>query len=72
MKRGVLYLTIPEAAARVGCSTCTIYRRVKRGELTLERVLGRSVIEAGELDRLGIPGGRWKSPKSGHQKKNRA
>jgi excisionase family DNA binding protein len=63
------YLTIAEAAARAGCAVTTIYRRVKRGELTLRRVLGRSVIEVAELDRLAIPGGRWKSPKSGHQRR---
>jgi excisionase family DNA binding protein len=63
------YLTIAEAAARAGCAVTTIYRRVKAGELTLHRVLGRSVVEVAELDRVAIPGGRWKSPKSGRQRK---
>jgi len=55
-------LTIEEAAARRGCSAATIWRRAKRGELTLERDRGRTVVSVAEVDALEIPptGGRWR------------
>jgi predicted DNA-binding transcriptional regulator AlpA len=54
-------LTIEQAAARRGCSASTIWRRARRGELTLQRVLGRTVISITEVDALEMPdgGGRW-------------
>lgn len=61
--KGIGPLTIEEAAARRGCSASTIWRRAQRGELTLRRELGRTVVSAAEVDALRMPkgGGRWNS-----------
>jgi len=55
------YLTIEGAAARRGCSAATIWRRIKKGELQVRRILGRTVLSVEEVDRLKMPagGGRW-------------
>jgi len=52
-------LTIEQAAARRGCSASTIWRRVRAGELRLQRVLGRLVAMTEDVDALVIPSGRW-------------
>jgi len=56
-------LTIEEAAARRGCSAATVWRRAGRGELTLLRERGRTVVAAAEVDALRLPrgGGRWRN-----------
>lgn len=47
-----LYLTIPEAAARLGVSPDTIRRRVKSGVLRAGRFAGKYRILASDLDAL--------------------
>lgn len=56
------WLTIEEAAARLGCSAATIWRRAARGQLPLHRVLGRTVVRVADVDALAVPrgGGRWR------------
>lgn len=55
-------VTIEEAAARRGCSAATIWRRARRGELHLQRLFGRTVVDLAEVDALVMPasGGRWR------------
>lgn len=59
------FLTIEEAAARRGCSATTIWRRINQRELDCQRVLGRTVVYAEQVDALDIPegGGRWRKNK---------
>jgi excisionase family DNA binding protein len=56
------WLTIEEVAARRGCSGSTVWRWVRGGRLTTERVFGRVVIRASDVDALPGPrgGGRWR------------
>jgi hypothetical protein len=56
-KRAVV--TIAEAAARKGVTRHTIYRRARRGELVIEKVDGKSVVDRRALDALEIPEGPW-------------
>jgi len=56
-KRSVL--TIHEAAARKGVTRFTIYRRIRRGQLVIEKVDGKSVVDKRALDTLTIPEGPW-------------
>jgi hypothetical protein len=63
-KRSVL--TIHEAAACKGVTRFTIYRRIRRGQLVIEKVDGKSVVDRRALDALEIPEGPW----SNRQRKN--
>jgi hypothetical protein len=59
-------LTIHEAAIHKGVTKYTIYRRVRRGQLAIEKVDGKSVVDKRELDALEIPEGPW----SNRERKN--
>lgn len=48
-------LTIAQAAARRGCSTSTIWRRIADGELKTHRRFGRTLVCADDVDRLSDP-----------------
>lgn len=53
------YYTIEEAAVAAGCSSQTIYSRIKRGDLMPERVLNRTLLLKTEVDALKpLPMGR--------------
>ena len=49
------YLTLEQAAARLGCSLTTIWRRMKAGELPNTRIFGRLVVCPSDVDALEYP-----------------
>jgi len=51
------FMTVDEAAARLGCSSATIWRRIADGRLPAYRLLGRTVVREEDVDRLEIPCG---------------
>jgi hypothetical protein len=60
-------ITLVQAAAQKRCSLDTIYRRVRRGQLAVEKVDGKAVVDKRALDALTIPEGPW----SNRVRKNR-
>jgi hypothetical protein len=46
------WLTPEAAAARMGASVATIWRRVRQGSIHPRRLLGRTLIDAREVDAL--------------------
>jgi len=52
-------ITLVQAAAQKRCSLDTIYRRIRRGQLAVEKVDGKSVVDRRALDALEIPEGPW-------------
>jgi excisionase family DNA binding protein len=59
-------LTVSEAAARKGVTKYTIYRRIRRGQLAIEKLDGKTVVDRKALDALEIPEGPW----SNRERKN--
>lgn len=51
------YMTIEEAAVHQGCSSATIWRRIKIGKLRCHRILGRTVVHMDDVDALHMPNG---------------
>lgn len=45
-------LSVPEAASRLGLSTSTAWRAIRKGEIRSERVLGRVLVPVSEIDRI--------------------
>ena len=46
------FATVEEAAVRMDRSVATVWRRIKQGELSTYRVLGRTVVLAKEVEAL--------------------
>ena len=43
---------VEEAAVRLGCSPATVWRLARAGRLTKVRLLGRTVFDVAEIERL--------------------
>lgn len=46
------YSTVEQVAARLGESASTVWRRIRRGEIATERMLGRVLVPRAEVDRV--------------------
>lgn len=49
------YITLEQAAARLGCSLTTIWRRMKAGKLPTTRIFGRLVVLPTDVDAIEYP-----------------